>query len=343
MRVPIAICIVTRVATDADEILLIDRAGRLIDEAAASSDDTRDVATGLRVALADVIARQSAEGQRPTALWTIWAFEFHGRGRDLREHFTPWMIFGDGTANMPFLQDLPDECVGWWAEVAEVVTHPRATARLQHLLVERRHGNVGDRACRAVEAYLELTTASDLDAVEAVRTALDLALRTRRPEMVERSVRRAAELASQAVAADDPAPGVLLGFVDLLMEQDGSEHDVDSLLQQARTIYQGKPHAEDFVVARQLKRANRRQAENQKLWIERVDIWIAAGEAADPLVRVMHFQTAVEHARASGDRALVERATAKLQTMRLARLGFTSFSVETALPRGELERMLLPH
>jgi hypothetical protein len=215
-------------------------------------------------------------------------------------------------------------------------------ARIQHLLVERRHGNVGDRARRAAEGYLALAAVPSLDAVEAVRAALDLLLRTKQTDMVENVIARAAVLAAQALEEDRPALGVLLGFLDVLIKHGGPEQDVDALLGRARTIYCSQPHQEDMVIAQQLIRAKALREEEHRFWSERVDVWITAGEAADPLVRVAHFQTAVEHARASGDRGLVERATAKLQTMRLESLGFNTFSVETAHPLGKLERILQP-
>jgi hypothetical protein len=107
------------------ETLTVERAGQLIDEFAATSDDARDIGTGLRETLEGIVAAEREGGLPSTALWTIWAFEFHHQRDDRRERFTPSMVLGDGTANMPFLRDLPDECLKWWADVVEVVTHSR--------------------------------------------------------------------------------------------------------------------------------------------------------------------------------------------------------------------------
>jgi hypothetical protein len=57
---------------------------------------------------------------------------------------------------------------------------------------------------------------------------------------------------------------------------------------------------------------------------------------------MLHLQKAIEHARSSGDRSLVEQTTAKLQTMRLEDLGLKSFSIESSIPAGQLEKTLRP-
>lgn len=199
-------------------------------------------------------------------------------------------MFSDGTASIPFLKDIPDACVAWWAELAELVTDDRAVARLEHLLVERRHGNVGQRARRAAEGYLGLADAPSLDAVEAVRTALDLALRTKQVGTAGDVLDRTAALAWQALQEDRPAPGVVLGFIDVLIEQGGADHDVAAMLERARTLYRGRPHQVDSVIQRQPARVKAQPEASRQLWSDRVDVWIAAGEAVEPLVRVTYLQ-----------------------------------------------------
>ncbi|GLZ37863.1 DUF4209 domain-containing protein [Actinokineospora sp. NBRC 105648] len=330
-------------ASDSHGVLTADATGKLINEAAVEADDCSDIGTKLRETLASALTQQAQAGQPPTAQWTIWAFELHAQ-RDMTksEQFTPWMVFGDGTAVMPFLREMPDDCVSWWAQIVDFVTHPRATARLQHLLVARRHGNVGHRARRAAGGYLALAKKPDIYAVETVQTALDLALRTRQVDIVQEAVERATALANEALNRDRPAPGVLLGFIDLLVQHGRSIHDIDTFLSQARLKYRGEPHQEDSVVANQLKRAQGNPETIRELWVDRVELWITAGKAVEPLVRVAYLQKAVEHARASGQKALIERTTATFQDIRLESLGLTSFSVSTTLPQGGLERMLKP-
>ncbi|WP_253851507.1 DUF4209 domain-containing protein [Actinosynnema pretiosum] len=324
--------------------LAIEHVARLVDQAASGADDVPDVHDALETALAEFIVAERAAADQPSpALWTIWAFAFHLKSNEKNEErFVPFMTFSDGHSTSPFLENLPEACVQWWADLVEVVTSDFAIARLQHLLVERRHGNVGDRARRAAEAYLGLAVAPDIGAVTTVKTAVDLAARTGQTKLVEAAIDRAADLGAQALAQDRPWLGIVLGFIDVLVDRKATVHDVEGMLARARTLFRDHPHQEDKVVQVQLARAKGDPDTRRQLCTERVELWLAAGEAADPPARVMYLQQAVEHARAAGDRELVERATVRLQSMRLQSMGFATFSAEVARPTGRLERMLRP-
>jgi hypothetical protein len=71
-----------------------------------------------------------------------------------------------------------------------------------------------------------------------------------------------------------------------------------------------------------------------------VQLWLTAAETDGTVVRVALLSTAVEHARTSGDPALLERATAALQRLRLDSLGLMTISAEIAPHTGAAERML---
>lgn len=324
--------------------LTVDHAVQLVDEAAVAADDDHDVSTNLRRSLSSWLEIEQANKQPGTAMWTVWAFEYHPEGSPTqRDHFKPWMIFGDGSANMPYLSELPDECLEWWSQVAERVNEPRAHARLEHLLFLRRHGNGGIRSRRAAENYLAMAAAGrDIHAVLAAGIALELARRTGHNDIAKAAVELAASLTIDLLTEEQPAPGVVLRLLDILYAEQDVPYDVDNILEQARAKYAGQVHHEDAVIQLQIKRRKDQPDIVAGLWSEQVEIWITAAEAAEPIVRSVHLQKAIEHARSSGDRSLIERATARLQSVRLEDLGLTSFSVEMALPHGQLEQMLRP-
>jgi hypothetical protein len=330
--------------TGETEILSAELAARLVDEAAAAADDWHDVGSALRQSLSAWREAEEASQQPGAATWTVWAFEYHSQGSPAQpDYFKPMMIFADGTGNMPFMRDLPAACLGWWALLADQVNEARPRARLEHLLFLRRQGNGGARARRAAEAYLELATGSpDIYTIDAIKVCLDLARRVRQADLVQAAIDLTCTHAASALSEDKPLPGVAIRLLALLNGESSAPCDVDDLLQQARDKFARDVHNEDGVIRLQLERTKGRSERRAQLWSERVDAWITAAEAAEPIVGVMHFQKAVEHARSSGDRVLLERATAKMQAVRRDEMQMQSFSVEMGLPVGEIERWLQP-
>jgi hypothetical protein len=324
--------------------LTIDHAVQLVDEAAATAEDDHDVSISLRHSLSSWVEAEQADSQPRAALWILWAFEYYPKESPAdHDFFQPWMIFGDGTANMPYVRDLPSECLEWWSQIAERVNELRARARLEHLLFLRRYGNGGVRARRAAESYLAVASSGrDIHAVHAVRIALELSRRTGQNDVAKTAIELTTKLATDALTENDPAPGVVLRLLETLQDENDAPADVGSLLEQARVKYAGQVHHEDTVIHLQLKHLTNHPDRAARIWSDRVNIWIAAGDAAEPVVRTMHFKKAIEHARSSGDRSLVERATARLQSVRLEDLGLTPFSIEISLPPGQLEETLRP-
>ena len=330
--------------TDEAEALSAELAARLVDEAAVTADDWHDVGSTLRQSMSTWLKVEEARQQPGAATWTLWAFEYHSQGSPAQtDYFKPWMIFADGSGNMPFIRDLPASCLDWWGLLADQVNEARPRARLEHLLFLRRQGNGGARARRAAEAYLDLATGSpDIYTIDAIKVCLDLARRVKRDELVQAAIDLTCKHAASALSEDKPLPGVAIRLLALLNGESGAPCDVDDLLQQARDKFACDVHNEDGVIQLQLERAKGQSERRAQLWSERVDAWIAAAEAVEPIVGVMHFQKAVEHARSSGDRALLERATARMQAVRHDEMQMQSFSVEMGLHVGEIERWLQP-
>lgn len=326
------------------EPLTVERAAQLVDEAAAAADDWYDVGHTLRQSLLAWLEVEKTNQEHGVAIWTVWAFEYHARDSPSQPgHFQPFMIFADGTGNMPFIGELPAACLEWWSLLAEQVVQDRAKARLEHLLFLRRHGNGGTRARRAAEAYLSLAAGStDLHVVDGLKIVIELARRVKQEDLARSAVALAYRHAVSALSEERPRPGIAIRILSLLVDEDEAPCDMNELLLQARSKFASDPHNEDAVIQLQLKHAKGQPNRQAHLWSERVDVWIAAGEAAEPIVGVMHLLKAVEHARSSGDKALLERATAKLQAIRRADIRMQTFSSSVALPASEIERWLQP-
>jgi len=285
-----------------------------VDSAAAAAEHDFAIAAALHQSL-NVVRGDTTDSAAPgPASWTFWAFEYHaGRGDPANlDHFQPPLLFADGTGNIPALEDLPVEALQWLAALAAETRHPRAIARLGHLLFLRRHGNAGNFARMAVEGYLGFPQGStDIDAADALRTALDLSKRIGDANLAEEAVRRIVDTIRAVLATEDPPAGIVLGLLDTLAAQKQPPVEVDDLIQDAKTAYLSDIHNLDITISLELRRALADTAQVATLWGERVTSWIAAAERADPLVGTVHLRRAVEHARTSGDPQLLERATAK--------------------------------
>lgn len=328
-----------------DPRLTLKQAASLVDAATAGTDDEYDVSVRLSRSFKSWLDLEEQSEESGPARWTLWAFEFHARGAaGDEEHFRPQMIYSDGSASSPHLRDLPDQCLAWYEELAEVVTVQSAQARLEHILFLRRHGNAGSHARLAARGYLAEASGTDrrLYAADFVRNALQLARATRDSNLADQALAQAARLAGECLHEENPPVGILLRFLEILVGEDDKQYDATGLFGQARSKYTGQPHAEDSTIELQIQHAKGNSTLVELLRTERVDVWIAAADVAEPLVAVAYLQRAIEFARRSNNRPLIERATAKLQAMRLEEMGFATFSVDSMRPRGELERLLRP-
>lgn len=73
----------------------------------------------------------------------------------------------------------------------------------------------------------------DISAVDAIRVAVDLALQTNQVQVASVVLDHTARLAMQILAEDQPAPGVLLGLIEVFPgARESSLHDIDALLTQ---------------------------------------------------------------------------------------------------------------
>lgn len=223
------------------------------------------------------------------------------------------MLWADGTGNIPPLSSLPAEALAWLAQLSTEVKQPRALARLGHLLFLRRHGNAGAHARAAIKSYLAIAQGSiSIDAADAVRIGLELSRRIGDTHLADEALRVMVGIVSAALAGDQPSAGVVLGLLDTLVSEANPPSEVAQLMQDARAAYADDVRNTDTVISLELRRSKGDSAVTAALWAERVALWTVAAEQAEGIVRSVHLQRAVQHARASEDPQLLERATAKL-------------------------------
>ena len=315
----------------------------LVDSAAASAEHEYDIAQTLRQSLRVSRDNEQDVAAPGPASWTFWAYEYHPRRAKPTEQdfFEPPLLYADGTGNIPSLSSLPDEAIEWLAQLSREVKQPRALARLAHLLFLRRYGNAGIHARTAIKSYLVIARRSiDIDAVDAVRIGLELSRRIGDAQLADDALGIIVGIIRAALAVDQPAAGVVLGLLDMLVSEANPLSDVEQLLQDARAAYANDAHNADTVISFELRLSRGDTAVTTALWDARVALWIAAAEKTDRIVASVHLQRAVKHARASGDSQLLERTTAKLQELRLDDLGLTRITVGMSLPRPHLDQMI---
>jgi hypothetical protein len=322
------------------------RMTQVVDGAAAASDSEYQLERNLRQSLG-VSGGQpetddaSAEAWRP--YWTLWAFDYRLTPRE-RPELSPSNRFADGASYPPELNDIGDDVVAWWENLACLVRHPVARARLSHLLFVLRRGNGRDRAGDAARAYLDMADArkSRLELVSAYGAALSLARQTGQGEIATAALEAIVRLTKVSLAAERREPGVALGLIRELINDHSPPAETDELLDLARRTYEPDPWITDSTIALQLVRAKGDATRTDALQRERVETWLRAAENSDGLVRSVHLQTAVRYARDSGDSVLAEQATARLQELRFADLGLTRLDFEIRRPRGAADAWLAP-
>lgn len=239
-----------------------------------------------------------------------------------------------------------------WLAVADRVASPLARARLNDLCFETRTGHVGDRALAAATAYLEMSATDPYVLDDAARPgalmgrvvwlsrALTLA-GLRRDDELGRSVVDAILAATrESLARPAPEPGVTLGLIEALVEDEPEIVEVDQLLDQARKIYVDDGFKTSDTIDLQMRRAGLDDERRAVLQRELVLSWIAQAERSEPILRMVHLETAVRLARDYGIGDLVEQITADLQAIRIDDLGLVKQSFEISIPADDVEKYL---
>jgi hypothetical protein len=127
----------------------------IVDGAAEQAEHEYEIARRLREELNVRSYHDERDGAlSDQAFWTFLAYEYHLSGPNPAElaYFQPPLLYADGSGNIPQLSSLTDEAVEWLEELSTGLKHPRARARLEHLLFLRRSGKPGEHARAAIES-----------------------------------------------------------------------------------------------------------------------------------------------------------------------------------------------
>ena len=273
------------------------------------------------------------------------AFQYGVRFRpsdrsNLREAFTPMFEFADGKQVPPRIADLTDDFITIWAEVSTRISHPGAVSRISDLLFCRGAAEAGAFARSAIDSYINLMQSSwtPLEVTHALMRAYLLAQGTHDGPRVNQVALSIEQHYWSNINLNSP-PGITIPLIEMLLVFDDSSINVDRMISAARESYR-EPHIADQIIAWQLRRSA--DKEQRKVYArERVDVWLDAADRAEPLVRVMHLQTAAEYVDDVNDPGLKQRVRALLQDAGSKDLGLKRVASGITLPQEEIERYLL--
>ncbi len=254
--------------------------------------------------------------------------------------FGPMVVFTDGTTVPRSLSEVPPEQCEIWDRAGKLAESPRVRARFHDLLFERRFGKVGEHGIQAAKAYLAVGTADsppDLEAVDALARAHQLA-RLMRQDALLTEIREALLFAADQSAQDDgKKPGVFLPLVEVLIDDDCDQ--IDDLL----AFYRTHPKNDAFIIEQiiDLQRARATNDDQRRqLDRDRVEAWLREADRRDPLVAVLHREKAASIARERGLTELAERVVRIMQAAEPVELPRITVEVPKAVTDDEVEEFI---
>ena len=299
------------------------------------NDQARDIALALELddavraaSFAHQVSDQltSANRTSPQHTQLALAFQFNSprAGAGDGVYFKPVFVFDDACAEETELHKVDDETIDLWTRVASLVKEAEAQARLHDLLFERRSGDVGNHASKAIDAYLLHGCASEppeFNAVRALSRALALCELTASDRTAE--VKDAMlQTAERCLDDSDEKPGILCGLLEPVVA-DRTLPGADSTLRRARDRYAQKIHAVESVIDLQRRRAST-DDERRLLDEDLIRLLLAHADGCDALVASHFRERAATLARDRGLPLLAEEAVAAMQRSpkpELARFG----------------------
>ncbi|WP_138443016.1 DUF4209 domain-containing protein [Sinomonas susongensis] len=267
-------------------------------------------------------------------------------------HFGPCISLNDGSQYPPPLDQLPPEESALWEAVANAVTEPVARARLNDIAFEAKWGHPGKHARAAIESYLSVPARpthhfdeagklrANIAAVKSLARALDLARLIKATDQSEAALAAAEKAAAGAMNGTSPGPGVVLGLIEILVNDAAPADRVLPLLEKARAVYTGNTFITVAAIDLQLRVAGLSREQREQLRRDTVQTWIAEAERNSGAVRMAHLETAVKIARKYSFNDLVDEITGALQAITVDELGLVRSSLPIEIPREAVEGYL---
>ncbi len=255
----------------------------------------------------------------------------------LRDSFAPMATFTDGRQVPPQVDELPEDVINAWSEIAPQVSHPGATSRLNDLLFTRGGSRAGSHAKAAIDGYLALTESNwtALEGTHGLLRGLQLARGIRDAGRVEQAIAYAISHYWENIRTSAP-PGITIPLIEGLFGFPGLDTEIDRMISGARELYTD-PHIEDQLISWQVRRA-RNPIHRQDYSRERVQIWLNAANDAAPLIRVMYLETAAQYVDDVNDPELKQHVRSMLQTAGKEDLGLKTTVDTITLPQDEIEQ-----
>ena len=265
--------------------------------------------------------------------------------------------FDTGMASYPTrISDVPDDEVRLWREMAPLVAHPRAQARLYDLLSERGEEARG-HAVAAGEAYLTTDDGLDPDdggttlrTVEYLVRAWELARRYQDWALHARAHTAMVTTAASELALPAHRPGVVLPLLEAvcapaLRKQPASAAPqppgmptLDDLIESAITRY-----PEDYTLAQTIDLARSRTKDPAGLAAlneRHARLLLQQALTVDGFMRQHRLQVAIELAHKRGISDVVEEATRELQRIPREDLKLQTITSSVRMPRDAVQRYL---
>ena len=276
--------------------------------------------------------------------WLMTAFDYHlmrgvEESRKTSDAFDQSMATAEWSYPIP-LKSLPQEVANFWNEALLLIRAPVGVARLNHLLFELRHGNGGEHARAASNAYLELGVSdwSRLDRVNCLYWSLELSRQVN--DSIDRVVEPLADLAELSLGQSEPEPGVSLHALEILTREVPQFPGLPNLLEKARLSYRD-PWLIAMIVEMQVaiaKPANPvRVAElHRELVRESIDYALAR----EGIAKMKFLEEAAQLAFTHNEKDLLKEATHAMQAMTEEELDLKLMSVSVDIPSHEIEALI---
>jgi hypothetical protein len=230
------------------------------------------------------------------------------------------------------LGELPSDVAEFWSEMSSLVESPQLVARLEHLLFELKHGNMGERGRRAASAYLALGMSdwTRLDRVNCLYWSGELSRRV--GDAADRVIAPLIELAESSLDQAASEPGVALHALEVLTREVPSLEVLPKLLERARSAYRD-PWLVAVTIEMQVAIAKGdRSSRSVELHRELVRESIDFAMQQEGIAKMKFLEEAAQLATKYGEDDLLKEAMQAMQAMTIEELDLKFISVEAEIP-----------